>query len=105
MSTMAQIPLGSEVPKVRILTSLSGAIPAEISIHPLMGMVGVALGAMIATMNSRLLSVGLPDIRGAMGLGLDEASWISPAINMATMFIGPFSVYLGGIFGGRRVLL
>lgn len=105
MSTMAQTPAGSQVPRVRVLTSLSGALPAEISIHPLMGMAGVALGAMIATMNSRLLSVGLPDIRGAMGLGLDEASWISTAINMATMFIGPFSVYLGGMFGWRRVLL
>jgi DHA2 family multidrug resistance protein len=105
MSTMAQIPAGSEVPRVRVLTSLSGAVPAEISIHPLMGMAGVALGAMIATMNGRLLSVGLPDIRGAMGLGLDEASWISTAINMATMFIGPFSVFLGGLFGWRRVLL
>lgn len=105
MSTMIENPAGNDAPKVRVLTSLSGALPAEISIHPLLGMAGVALGAMIATMNSRLLSVGLPDIRGAMGLGLDEASWISTAMNMATMFIGPFSVFLGGIFGWRRVLL
>jgi MFS transporter, DHA2 family, multidrug resistance protein len=105
MSTMVQPPIGNDIPKVRVLTSLSGAMPAEISIHPLMGMAGVALGAMISTMNSRLLSVGLPDIRGAMGLSVDQASWIPTAINMATMFIGPFSVFLGGIFGWRRTLL
>src|SRR5262249_34877705 len=48
---------------------------------------------------------GLPDLRGALGLGVDEASWIPTAYNMAMMFIGPFSVYLGGLLGVRRVLL
>ncbi len=69
------------------------------------GTVGVFLGAGIATLNGRLISVGLPDLRGALGLGVDEASWIPTAYNMALMFIGPFSVYLGGLLGVRRVLL
>ena len=105
MSTILQNPPISDSLKVRVLTSLSGALPGELSLHPLLAMMGVALGAMISTMNSRLLSVGLPDIRGAMGLGFDQASWISTSLGMATMFIGPFSVYLGGIFGWRKVLL
>jgi MFS transporter, DHA2 family, multidrug resistance protein len=105
MSTIVQNPAANDDRGVRILNSLSGALPGEISIHPLMGMTGVALGAMIATMNSRLLSVGLSDIRGAMGLGVDQASWVPTALNMATMFIGPFSVFLGGLFGWRKVLL
>jgi DHA2 family multidrug resistance protein len=45
------------------------------------------------------------DLRGALHLGFDEASWISTAFNAALMFIGPFSVYLGGLLGPRRVLL
>src|SRR5215472_11756020 len=69
------------------------------------GTVGVFLGAGISTLNGRLISVGLPDLRGALGLGVDEASWISTAYNMALMFIGPFSVFLGGLLGARRVLL
>src|SRR5215813_5128902 len=69
------------------------------------GTVGVFLGAGIATLNGRLISVGLPDLRGALGLGVDEASWIPTAYNMAMMFIGPFSVFLGGLLGVRRVLL
>jgi MFS transporter, DHA2 family, multidrug resistance protein len=69
------------------------------------GTVGVFLGAGISTLNGRLISVGLPDLRGALGLGVDEASWIPTAYNMALMFIGPFSVYLGGLLGVRRVLL
>src|SRR5262245_45476028 len=73
--------------------------------NPYVGSVGVFLGAGIATLNGRLIGVGLPDLRGALGLGVDEASWIPTAYNMALMFIGPFSVYLGGLLGIRRVLL
>jgi MFS transporter, DHA2 family, multidrug resistance protein len=73
--------------------------------NPYVGTLGVFLGAGIVTLNGRLISVGLPDLRGAMGLGIDEASWIPTAYNMALMFMGPFSVYLGGLLGPRRVLL
>ena len=73
--------------------------------HPLLGVAGVLLGAMIATCTGRLMSVGLPDIRGALHLGVDEASWINTSFNASMMFIGPFSVYLGGLLGPRRVLL
>jgi DHA2 family multidrug resistance protein len=73
--------------------------------NPYVGTFGVFLGAGIATLNGRLISIGLPDLRGAMGFGVDEASWIPTTYNMALMFIGPFSVYLGGLLGVRLVLL
>ena len=73
--------------------------------NPYVGSVGVFLGAGIVTLNGRLISVGLADLRGALGFGVDEASWIPTSYNMALMFMGPFSVYLGGLLGPRRVLL
>lgn len=76
-----------------------------VTTHPLLGVVGVLLGALIATCTGRLMSVGLADIRGALHLGVDEGSWINTAFNASMMFIGPFSVYLGGLLGPRRVLL
>ena len=83
--------------------------PAEtapaVTTHPLLGVAGVLLGALIATCMGRLMSVGLADLRGALHLGVDEASWINTSFNASMMFIGPFSVYLGGILGPRRVLL
>ena len=78
---------------------------AAITTHPLAGVFGVLLGAMIATCTGRLISVGSADLRGALHLGVDEASWIGTAFNAPMMFIGPFSVYLGGLLGARRVLL
>jgi len=76
-----------------------------VTTHPLLGVAGVLLGALIATCTGRLMSVGLADIRGALHLGFDEGAWINTAFNAAMMFIGPFSVYLGGLLGPRRVLL
>jgi DHA2 family multidrug resistance protein len=70
-----------------------------------LGVFGVLLGAMAATCTGKLLGVGLADLRGALHLGVDEASWLSTSFNAAMMFIGPFSVYLGGVLGARRVLL
>ena len=73
--------------------------------NPYLGIVGVFLGAGLATLNARLVGVGLPDLRGARGFGFDEASWIPTALNMATMFSGVFVVFVNALFGPRRILL
>lgn len=86
-------------------TNAKPSAPPVITRHPVLGVFGVLLGAMVATCTGRLLSVGLADLRGALHLGVDEASWLGTAFNAALMFIGPFSVYLGGLLGPRRVLL
>jgi DHA2 family multidrug resistance protein len=78
--------------------------PATRSVFPPLGLLAVLLGAMIATFFGRLLTVGAADLRGAMHLDYDAATWISTAYGMGLMFIGPFSVFLGGLLGPRRVL-
>ena len=78
---------------------------SQITTNPYVGILGVFLGAGIATLNGRLLSVGLADLRGAAGFGFDEASWIPTALNMAMMFSGVFVVFLNALFGPRRILL
>jgi DHA2 family multidrug resistance protein len=84
---------------------VSTAVQSQIKTNPYIGILGVFLGAGIATLNSRLVSVGLPDLRGAAGFGFDEASWIPTALNMAMMFSGVFVVFLGALVGPRRILL
>jgi MFS transporter, DHA2 family, multidrug resistance protein len=56
-------------------------------------------------MNSRLLSVGLADLRGALGFSFDDTSWLPTALNMAMMFSGVFCVFVSARIGPRRVLL
>jgi DHA2 family multidrug resistance protein len=52
-----------------------------------------------------MISLGLPDFRGLHGFGYDESAWLSSAFDAGLMFIGPFTVYLGGLLGPRRILL
>jgi len=84
------------------------ALPSSPKAPPIylpFGIAAVLLGGLLSTVNARLLTVGLPDVRGALSLSVDQAAWTSTAYNMALMFMGVFSVYLGAILGVRRVLL
>jgi MFS transporter, DHA2 family, multidrug resistance protein len=87
------------------LTQDAPEASTKLRTNPYVGIAGVFLGATIATLNARLLSVGLPDLRGALGFGADEASWLPTTLNMAMMFSGCFVVFLSALFGPRRILL
>src|SRR5271170_2850483 len=89
----------------QIARATAAAIPSEISTRPLLGLVGVLIGAGLVTLTSRMLSLGLADLKGHVGLSFDEGAWLGSAFDGALMFIGPFSVYIGGLLGPRRVLL
>jgi len=90
---------------VEIARAAAAAMPAEVSTKPLLGILGVVTGAGVVTLTSRMISLGLPDFRGLHGLGYDESAWIGTAFDVGLMFIGPFTVYLGGLMGPRRILL
>jgi len=88
-----------------IARAAATAIPSEICTRPLLGILGVVIGAGLVTLTGRMLSLGLADLKGHVGIGFDEGAWLDSAYNAALMFIGPFSVYLGGLLGPRRILL
>jgi len=52
-----------------------------------------------------MLSLGLADLKGHVGISFDNGAWLDSAYNASLMFIGPFTVYLGGLLGPRRILL
>jgi len=63
------------------------------------------MGAAIVTLAGRMLTLGLDDLKGHLGISYDDGAWIGSAFNVALMFIGPFTVYLGALMGPRRILL
>ena len=90
---------------VELAHAAAVAIPSEISTRPLVGILGVLIGAGLVTLTGRMLSLGLADLKGHLGISHDAGAWLDSAYNASVMFIGPFSVYLGGLLGPRRVLL
>jgi DHA2 family multidrug resistance protein len=90
---------------IEIARGAAAAIPSEVSTRPLIGILGVVLGAGLVTLTGRMLSLGLADLKGHVGISFDNGAWLDSAYNASLMFIGPFSVYLGGLLGPRRILL
>jgi MFS transporter, DHA2 family, multidrug resistance protein len=89
----------------QLARGIAGAVPGTLSKSPLLGILGVVTGAGVVTLTSRMISLGVPDLRGHLGFGYDQSTWIGTAFDVGLMFIGPFTVYLGGLMGPRRILL
>src|SRR5215468_7634568 len=89
---------------IQFAQSAAVAMPSEISKSPLLGILGVIIGAGVVTLTGRMISLSLADLKGGLGFGFDDGSWISSSYNIALMFVGPFTVYLGALIGPRRVL-
>lgn len=103
---MASVTTALQPPsKWQIANALSGVLPSELSQSPVLGILGVVMGAGIVTLAGRLLSLGTADLKGSMGMSYDHGAWLGTTFNVALMFIGPFTVYVGGLLGARRVLV
>jgi DHA2 family multidrug resistance protein len=72
--------------------------------RPLFAVVAVLLAAFLANFDSRLTTVGLPDLRGAFSLSFDEGAWLSTSGIGSQILIAPSVAWLATVFGLRRVL-
>jgi DHA2 family multidrug resistance protein len=75
------------------------------SLRPYIGILGVLLGSIMATLGSRVTTFGIADLRGGLHLGFDEGAWMTTSFGVGQMLVGVACPYLGVIFGARRVLL
>ena len=94
-TSAASPPIGGSAPNT----------PAPPMSIPRLGLAAVLMGAFISTLNGRLSSFGLADIRGALGAGFDEGAWITTAQTVAQMFVTLLAVWMGAAYGARRVLI
>jgi len=84
--------------------TIAHAQPA-ITIRLWVGVLGVFIGSIISTLDSRITTFGLADVRGAVHASFDEGAWITTALIVGQMLAGPVSAWLGAVFGPRRVLM
>jgi MFS transporter, DHA2 family, multidrug resistance protein len=98
-TTIAALPSPTQIAQ-----AVARGVPAELSKSPLLGILGVITGAGIVTLTGRMITLGLADLKGHVGISFDDGAWIGSAFNIALMFIGPFTVYLGALLGPRRIL-
>jgi DHA2 family multidrug resistance protein len=75
-----------------------------VSHRPIFAVGAVLLGAFLANFDSRLFTIGLPDLRGALGLSFDEGAWLSTASTASQILVAPAVAWFATAFGLRRVL-
>ncbi|MEJ5127575.1 MFS transporter [Comamonas sp. MYb21] len=65
----------------------------------------VFLGAILSTLQGRMFSVALPDLRGQFGLDLIEAAWLSTVLNGAQIVSMTLVPWLASVVGSMRLLV
>src|ERR1700761_9809079 len=74
------------------------------SVRPIFAVGAVLLGSFVANFDSRLFTVALPDLKGALGLSFDEGAWLSTAATASQILIAPAVAWLATPVGLRPVL-
>jgi len=70
--------------------------------RPMAGLLGIFIAAMMAGMNNRVGAIALADVRGALGFGLDDASWLTTAYNAGELIAMPFAAWFAVTLSVRR---
>ncbi|MGO7133514.1 MFS transporter [Rhizobium leguminosarum] len=76
--------------------------PPPLTTRALVGLAGIFLSAMASGLNSRAGSLGLADVRGALGFGSDDASWLNTCYSAGELLAMPFTAWFASTFTVRR---
>lgn len=81
---------------------VTGSVAARASKRPMAGLLGIFIAAMMVGLNNRVGALALADIRGALGFGFDNASWITTAYNAGELIAMPFAAWFAITLSVRR---
>jgi DHA2 family multidrug resistance protein len=81
---------------------VSAAVPPAFGTRLLVGMGGVLLAVVIAQLNDHVTEIAMADIRGAMGISYDDASWLSTVYQVTQVSAMMFAPWCATTFSTRR---
>jgi DHA2 family multidrug resistance protein len=67
--------------------------------------VSISFGTLMGAIDSSIVNVALPHIRGAVGATVQEITWITTGYAIALVLVMPLTAFLGRQFGQKRVYL
>ncbi len=67
--------------------------------------VSVTFGTLMGAIDSSIVTVAVPKLRGAVGATVEEITWITTGFALATVLVMPLTAFLGRLFGQKRVYL
>jgi len=67
--------------------------------------VSIAFGSLMATIDSSIVNVAVPVLRGELGASITQITWISVAYMIAMVLVMPLTGFLGAFFGQKRLYI
>jgi len=80
----------------------AGAHAGKPSQRVIAGLSGIFIAAMMAGLNNRVGVLALADVRGALGFGLDDASWLTTVYTAGELIATPFATWFAITLSVRR---
>lgn len=65
----------------------------------------IAFGSLMATIDSSIVNVAIPHIRGSVGATVEEVTWVTTAYVISMVLVMPLTGLLGALFGQKRLYL
>lgn len=65
----------------------------------------ISFGTLMGAIDSSIVNVALPHIRGAVGASVQEITWISTGYALANVLVMPLTAFLARQFGQKRVYM
>ncbi|HVK78179.1 MAG TPA: DHA2 family efflux MFS transporter permease subunit [Kofleriaceae bacterium] len=82
----------------------AGAVPPR-AVNKWVVAISIAFGSLMAAIDSSIVGVAMPAIRGELGASLQEMTWVSTAYMIAMVLVMPLTGFLGAVFGQKRFYL
>ena len=78
---------------------------APVPVNKWLVTISIGMGSLMAAIDTSIVNVALPHIRGSVGATVQEITWVSTAYIVATVLVMPLSGFLGSILGQKRLYL
>src|SRR5450432_4156304 len=67
--------------------------------------ISFTFGTLMGTIDSSIVNVATPHLRGAMGATVEEITWVTTGFVIANVIVMPLTAFLGRFFGQKRVYM
>ncbi|HEX4514964.1 MAG TPA: MFS transporter, partial [Polyangiaceae bacterium] len=67
--------------------------------------ISVTFGTLMGTIDSSIVNVATPHLRGSLGATVEEITWVSTGFIIANVIVMPLTAFLGRLFGQKRIYM
>ena len=92
-------------PAVAVALPQPAAAPQRPPVNKWVVTIAISFGTLMGAIDSSIVNVALPHIRGAVGATLLEITWISTGYAIALVLVMPLTAFLSRQFGQKRIYM